>query len=139
MATNSESAEVERTDRLKSSFKVICFVFIALVLSACGGLQPGPDVAQKYHERGVLALTATDNERKPEKAVEYFSQAIQAEPNFAKSYNARGVAFVLLGKYDKAKADFEKSLEIDSTNKQAQENLHFLIAGEYDLVKEIQY
>jgi tetratricopeptide (TPR) repeat protein len=126
-------------DRLKLALLIVCLGLMTLVISACGGLQPGPDMAQKYHEQGLLALNATGDGHDPEKAVEYFSQAIQSEPNFAKSYNARGVAYVLLGEYDKARADFEKTLEIDPTNVQAQENLKHLAAGEYDLVTEIQF
>lgn len=127
---------------MKRTISALCIVpifVILLALSACSGLQPGPDTAQKYHDQGVLNLTAAGEKRDPEKAVEYFTQAIKAEPNFAKSYNARGVAYVLLGEYDQARSDFEQALEMIPANVPARENLDHLRAGEYDLVTKIEY
>ncbi len=123
---------------LKSALQIIGLLILTLILTACGGLQPGPDTAQKYHDQGMLDLTTLGRGGKPAQAVEYFSQAIQAEPNFAKSYNARGVAYVLLGEYDKARADFKKTLEIEPTDVQARENLNHLDAGEYDQVTAVE-
>lgn len=124
--------------RLRSAIPSIILMIVVIFLPGCSGLQPGPDTAQRYHERGILDLKPPGDGGDAEKAVEYFTNAIKAEPNFAKSYNARGVAYVLLGEYDKARQDFVKALEVSPENLQARENLEHLDAGAYDEVDALE-
>jgi Tfp pilus assembly protein PilF len=136
---------------MKTKFQITVFFFLvfSLFISGCGSekqldftptptlestptptvMAVAPTTAQQHHTQGVLALSVRAD---PEKAVDDFTQAIQVDPDFVKSYNARGVAYVLLKQYDKARADFQKALEIDPNYNAAQENLKHLDAGEYD-------
>ena len=118
---------------------IIIFALVALSLSACGAHAPDPEAAQKYHGEGMWYLTTVMTERDPEKAVEWFTKAIHADPGFVKSYNARGVAYVLLGEYEKASADFEDALLLDPSYDPALENLLHLNRGEYDQVLAVEF
>jgi tetratricopeptide (TPR) repeat protein len=59
--------------------------------------EPAKDTA--YHEQKIAEYAA----------------AIALNPNDAESYNNRGTAYTALGKYDLAEADFNKSLELKSS------------------------
>ena len=48
-----------------------------------------------------------------EKALEYFSRAIQKDPNSIQAYNLRGRTYTSLERYDKAFEDFAKAENID--------------------------
>jgi tetratricopeptide (TPR) repeat protein len=54
-------------------------------------------------------------ESKTDSAVFYFTEAIAAEPNFAKAYYNRGSAFLLLGNYSGALLDIDQYLNIVDT------------------------
>ncbi|HDI72543.1 MAG TPA: tetratricopeptide repeat protein, partial [Candidatus Altiarchaeales archaeon] len=45
-------------------------------------------------------------------AIEYYSKAIEYNPNDASLYNNRGLAYYNLQQYDKAIADYTKAIEI---------------------------
>ena len=47
-------------------------------------------------------------------AIEYYSKAIEYNPNDASLYNNRGLAYYNLEQYDKAIADYTKAIEIKS-------------------------
>jgi tetratricopeptide (TPR) repeat protein len=53
------------------------------------------------------------DEGKYDEAIDLGNQIIQKEPNSAKAYRTRGVAFRKKGEYDKAIADHTKAIEID--------------------------
>ncbi len=126
-------------NRTKILQSLVGLAIIGLILASCGAGKPDPEAAQKYHDQGVLNFMTAGGGRDPGKAVENFSKAIKADPSFVKSYNARGVAYVLLEDYDKARMDFEKALEIDPSYKMAQENLDHLDAGEYTLATAFEF
>lgn len=56
------------------------------------------------------------------KQVEYYTKAIKLSPKWAYAYNNRGVAYYNLAMWEKAKADFDKALELKPGYKLAQEN-----------------
>jgi len=47
------------------------------------------------------------------KAIEYYTKAIELDPDNAKYYNSRGVSYNWLKEYEKAIADASKSIELD--------------------------
>ena len=47
------------------------------------------------------------------KAVEYCDLAIKAEPDFAKPYELRGMSLYELGRYEEARTDLKKALDLD--------------------------
>jgi len=48
------------------------------------------------------------------KAIEYCDLAIDSEPEFAKPYELRGMSLYELGRYDEARKDLVKALDLDS-------------------------
>jgi tetratricopeptide (TPR) repeat protein len=65
-------------------------------------------------------------ERQVDPALIEFGQALALDPNNAEYYNDRGVALVLSGLSERARADFERALEIDPNLTEATENLRKL-------------
>jgi tetratricopeptide (TPR) repeat protein len=47
------------------------------------------------------------------KAVEYCDLAIKAEPDFAKPYELRGMSLYELGRYEEARIDLKRALDLD--------------------------
>ncbi|MFN7922883.1 MAG: hypothetical protein U0Q16_22445 [Bryobacteraceae bacterium] len=67
-----------------------------------------PDDPVVASELGTMYL----RENKPGEALKEFGQAVAAAPNDALALNNRGVALLMLGMVDFAKADFRRALEI---------------------------
>ena len=51
------------------------------------------------------------------KAISDFSKAIETDPKLAIAYSNRGVAYVALGKFEEAKKDLLKAVELDPASK----------------------
>lgn len=91
---------------------------------AVRGEQPKEGVVEKDHQAAnyfydqAMALRSAP-EGKPgnfasvEAALDYFSQAIEADPTFVKAYNYRGAAYVQLKQWQKALEDFSLALRLD--------------------------
>ncbi len=62
--------------------------------------------AADYFEK---AYQAKDNQSK----IEFYSQSIEANPNFSPAYYNRGIAYYELGKYSEAVRDFDSSLKLE--------------------------
>ena len=58
----------------------------------------------------------------PQKVVEYSSESIRLDPNYARAYNARGVAYKVLKQLDRAIADFDKAISLDPNDAKAYNN-----------------
>ncbi len=61
--------------------------------------------AVHFHQRGTCYL----NLKEPEKAVADFTEAIKREPDVARHYEKRALAYQALGRVDEAKVDSEKA------------------------------
>ncbi|MGQ0605513.1 MAG: tetratricopeptide repeat protein [Candidatus Nitrosotenuis sp.] len=72
-----------------------------------------PDTVQQMIKVGVSYL----NEKRFDKALEYFSKITGKEPNNIMGWMGKGVSLVGLKNYDQAITHFKKSLEIDPDNK----------------------
>ena len=57
-----------------------------------------------------------------DKAVYYFTRAIQINPSFSQAYNNRGVVYQAKGYYDQAISDYSKAIELDPSYAQAYNN-----------------
>jgi Tfp pilus assembly protein PilF len=69
-----------------------------------------------YLNLGILYY----NKKKPAEAEEYFSKAIAKKPDLAEAYYYRGLARYQLKRLPEAKADLQKSLELDPSGKDAE-------------------
>jgi len=74
--------------------------------------QSGSAAMDLLLERGYAALEAEDYKM----AVWHFSALIDHAPEFAEGYNARAVAFFLMGLYGEAIADIEMTLALNPRN-----------------------
>lgn len=48
----------------------------------------------------------------PNKAIEYFNNAIKLEPGYARAYHGRGIAYADLGQYQRAIEDYNESIRL---------------------------
>lgn len=64
------------------------------------------------------------------KAIEYFSLAIDNNPDCAKAYFYRGITFYFLAEYSRAVADFKKAMDLDYKYK-FQANFNLELAKSY--------
>lgn len=72
--------------------------------------------APAWHNRGFIQLYYLDE---PNTAIEYFTRAIQIDPQFIEALTNRGIAYITIGERDKAKDDFNAALAIDPQFKPA--------------------
>jgi len=70
----------------------------------------------------------------PDKAIEYFNNAIKLDPNYAKSYRGRGLAYSDLGQYQRAIVDYDEAIRLDSYDHIA----YFNRAAAYDDLGQYQ-
>jgi tetratricopeptide (TPR) repeat protein len=61
--------------------------------------------AEKWFNKGY-------DEKNTEKKIEYYTQAIELNPDYDSAYNNRGVAYKKLKEYEKAIADYSKAIEL---------------------------
>jgi len=68
-----------------------------------------PEYVEAYYNIGYIYLEySADNE----KAIEYFSKAIEKRSNYFQAYHNRGVAYELLKQYELARKDYQTALGI---------------------------
>ena len=68
-----------------------------------------PKYKEAYYNIGAINLEVF---KKIEDATKYFNDAILADSSYAEAYYARGVCFEKEKKYDLARADYTKALEL---------------------------
>ncbi len=68
-----------------------------------------PDCEHCYYNLGAICLQV---KKDPKKALDYFSKAIEIDPNYADAYFARGFTYVQLNDKESAKADYNMCLKI---------------------------
>jgi len=74
-------------------------------------------------ERGYASL----KENEPESAIGAFNQALRLDPNNAKAYNGRGLAYQKLKAYDQALRDFSAAVKVNPLYSEAMHNRDVLI------------
>jgi Tfp pilus assembly protein PilF len=114
----------------KLTYIVIClFLFLSVV--NCFGANKK---AEEFFEQGKK-FTSAEN---ADQAIDNYSKAIKINPNFAKAYNNRGIAYVWKKKYDLAIADFNKAIKLDPKNGKAYNNraIVYSYMGETDKARQ---
>lgn len=88
-------------------------------------VRDNPKSAKAYNDRGI-AFRMNGNQ---EEAINYFSKAIEIEPDYAEAYGNRGLSYASsqVGNYELALADFNKAIEKDPKNGE----YYFLRASSY--------
>jgi Flp pilus assembly protein TadD len=61
-----------------------------------------------------------------DRAIEDYTAALRIDPNYAKAYSNRGVAYYNKEDYRRARADYEKALQLDPNDTIARNNLELL-------------
>lgn len=82
-----------------------------------------PRVAEAWYNMGQICLI---KKKDFSKALNCFERAVAARPDYVGAQHQRGMAYELLGDPEKALACWEKTLELDPGNKQAQDNIRRL-------------
>jgi tetratricopeptide (TPR) repeat protein len=89
-------------------------------------LEKAEDKAPLYSHLGLICL----RNRRPEKAVEYFSREIALSPGDKVSLNNLGTAYASLGRYTEAIEQFSQALKIDPDYAQAHGNIGICLASQ---------
>jgi tetratricopeptide (TPR) repeat protein len=93
-------------------------------------VQPNPQTARTYYDRGVMFLNRGDNDT----AIAEYTEAIRIDPNYAVAYNDRGLAYNNKGDYDRGIADCTQALRIDPNlaNAYGNRGLAYINKGDND-------
>jgi tetratricopeptide (TPR) repeat protein len=82
-----------------------------------------PDYPHSYFNIGYIALVHQEDY---EKAIAYMDKAIEVQPAFYQAYYNRGYAHELSGKYQQARDDYRKALQIMPNYEKAVEGMNRL-------------
>ncbi len=93
-----------------------------------------PAAARKSFDKGLEALQQKDYK----KAVDQFQKATTAYPEYDAAYDNLGVAFMNLGQADKARSAFERAVQLNDKNADADRNYSRLLISDkqYAAAKE---
>ncbi|WP_337040657.1 tetratricopeptide repeat protein [Emticicia sp. 17c] len=100
------------------------FTFLTFIVSASSCSRNKKD-SELFFIQGNVAYKKGDYN----KAIEYFTEAIEKTPEFADAYNNRGTARLALEDTDGAIADFEKAISLDSDFILAKYNLAEILSN----------
>jgi len=87
----------------KSIVLAVCIVLTTMLLVGC--VSPAQEHARKgdtYYEQGQF-----------DEAIAEYTEAVNADPDFARAYSNRAAAYCHIEEYDKAIADCSKAIELD--------------------------
>lgn len=107
-------------DRSWRSLTGAVLIFVAAVFVTQAHL-----VGTTHARDWVGAGDAFQLKGKPERALELYARAIQAEPTYAKGYLASGVVLEKLGRWEDAGEFYKKALEFEPDEPQALNNLGY--------------
>jgi tetratricopeptide (TPR) repeat protein len=85
------------------------------------------DYVKDYSE-GMFALQV----QKYDRAIEFFTLALQKNPKFAPAYFDRAIAFSKKGDYDKSIADFQQAIQLNPDNP----DVYGLLGVVYEIKKD---
>ena len=90
-----------------NTFKCWTAVLVAILLLP--SVAASADAATEAYEKGKACLDKKDYDA----AIVAFTRAIQLDPNNAKAYNRRGIAYEHKREHDKAIADYTEAIRLD--------------------------
>ena len=98
--------------------RLAAVLLVALTASGCGGgsgkgKSDAAESAKKSAAEHVKRGKEYVNKGQKKKAIEEFSQAIQADPNCREAYVSRAMLYNETRRRDKALADYSKAIQID--------------------------
>ena len=98
--------------KFKSIYKslIIRLLSVILLFSFTQSCNSPKDKAGRFFVRANEAL----NERQPEKAINFYSEALAIDTGFVEAYNNRGIAYDRRKEYKEAIRDFSKAIALDS-------------------------
>lgn len=115
--------------------KIAYLTLSMLILAACSGsaAKPKSDPNRFFADfgRGVDSLDRKDYAT----AIHSLSLAIAEQPRSTKALNLRGVAYLMSGKVNEAKADFAMAIQVDPAYGSAYQNLGCALVKERKLVE----
>jgi tetratricopeptide (TPR) repeat protein len=79
-----------------------------------------PMYAAAWYNMGQICLL---KQKDYSRALNYFSRATVARPDYVGAHHQMGVAYEMMGDYQRAKACWKKALELDPYNSQAEQNI----------------
>ena len=88
---------------MRNKFKITLLICAVLSMLACS------NQALEHFEQGVAYrdVGQWDN------AIDAYTKAIEADPDFAVAYNNRGYAYTVKNNFDRAIADFDRAIDLD--------------------------
>jgi tetratricopeptide (TPR) repeat protein len=95
-------------------------ILVLLLCAAAGGFAQTDDAgAYACNNRGVYCIESGILDE----AIEAFTEAIRLKADFAEAYYNRGIVWYYKKDYARARADWEKTLQIDPDHAGARQNL----------------
>jgi tetratricopeptide (TPR) repeat protein len=64
----------------------------------------------------AMAVWDLENNSNPKKAIQYFTEAIRLDPNYAKAFNLRGLAYFELNQHGRAISDFDQVIRLNKND-----------------------
>ena len=83
------------------------FIVCLLLFAQCGGSKRD-DATLRFFQRGNIEMKKGNT---PE-AIRLYTEAIEADRDYADAYNNRGVAYIKYGDAEKAAADFDRAIQL---------------------------
>ena len=78
--------------------------------------QDNKALAKEWYDKGLSEKTDMN------KQIEFYTKAIQLDPNYKDAYNNRGISKKNLGRYTEAITDYDKAIQLDPNYKDAYNN-----------------
>lgn len=97
----------------------------------------GPKAAGQYDALVQKALSAHQQSRYAE-AIVYYDQLIELDPNVALAYYNRGMARYMTGAVDGMRADFQRALQLDTSNAEMLHKIALILVRTNDFISAIQ-
>ena len=97
-----------------------------------------PDLPELHYWRGIIEGMDLNLEKLKIAAAE-FTEAIDKNPEYTDAYIERGKIYLLKKRYDKAKQDFEKALQLEPERKEIYKYLAEVYIAEGDKEKALEF
>ncbi|MGD0022699.1 MAG: tetratricopeptide repeat protein [Smithellaceae bacterium] len=109
--------------------KIIVSIFLVLTFLCSPAMS---EMAVDWFNKAA-ALYVEGKFTDPKKALEYLNNAIKLQPDYARAYNGRGLAYDDLGEHQRALEDYNESIRLkpDEARAYFSRGIHYAKAGQY--------